>query len=88
VGLFSQPAANMNDLRSSRQALLSYVRVISMLMHFISHMFAASLTSDERPEPPTPTSSAHPRGCVSTRESRERCRHASVKKTRFIGLVD
>ena len=77
----------MNDLRSSRHEVLSYVRVISMPMHFMSHMLAARRTSDERPEPPTPTSSAQPRGWVSTRERRARCRHASVKKTRFIGLV-
>ena len=88
VGLLSQPALNMKLFRSSCHAAVSYVRVISMPMHLTSHIEAASRASDCRPEPPTPTSSAQPRGCVMTRESRARCRHASVKKTRFIGLVD
>ena len=87
TGLLTHPASNMKRFRSSCQLLLSYVRVISMPMHFMSHMEAASRTSDWRPEPPTPTSSAQPRGCVMTREMRARCRHASAKKTRFIGLV-
>ena len=87
TGLASQPASNINRFRSSWKALTSYVRVISIVWHENSHIAAASRTSDCRPEPPTPTRRAQPRGWVITREIRARCAHASEKKTRFIGFV-
>mmetsp|Transcript_14668 Transcript_14668/g.43745 ORF Transcript_14668/g.43745 Transcript_14668/m.43745 type:complete len:228 (-) Transcript_14668:2604-3287(-) len=86
IGAASQPAWNMNDLRSSCHAFMSYVRVISMPEHLYSHIDAPSRTSDWRPEPPTPTSSALPRGICSTREMRQMCSTAKRKSTSFIGL--
>ena len=59
-----------------------------MDMHWKSHMAQAIRVIDWRPEPPTPTRRPLPRGCVITRETRARCKQASAKKTRFIGLVD
>ena len=86
TGLASQPASNMKRFRSSWKALTSYVRVISIVWHENSHIAAASRTSDCRPEPPTPTRSAQPRGWGSRARS-ARGGHASEKKTRFIGFV-
>jgi len=84
----SSPQQSSAFLRSSRHSSLPYDLVISIWKQSISPMNDARRESDCRPEPPTPTSSAQPRGWQMTRERRARCRHASVKKTRFIGFVE
>ena len=72
VGVFLQPASIMKVFRSSRHALLSYFPLTSMFIHFMSHIDADMRAREERPEPPTPTRSAQPRGWQTTREMRAR----------------
>lgn len=52
------------------------------------HMNAARRASDCRPDPPTPTSSMWPPGCVSRRHTRDTCSAANRNMARFMGRLE
>ena len=65
--LLSAPAVFSSFFKSSWNSVGPYPREISIMKHSYSEMNAANFVSDWRPEPPTPTRHALPRGCRKTR---------------------
>mmetsp|Transcript_12343 Transcript_12343/g.37068 ORF Transcript_12343/g.37068 Transcript_12343/m.37068 type:complete len:248 (+) Transcript_12343:24-767(+) len=86
VGSLSRPAHPSTFLRSSCHSTMPYVLLISIWKSLKSAMATASVVSDLRPEPPTPTSSAFPYGRLITRLMRATCSMAFSKSTRLMGL--
>ena len=74
--------------RSSRHSTMVYALVISIWKSSNSAMKVAIRVSDWRPLPPTPTSSALPKGSRMMREMRTMCSHAYRKSTRSIGDLE
>mmetsp|Transcript_48483 Transcript_48483/g.115379 ORF Transcript_48483/g.115379 Transcript_48483/m.115379 type:complete len:217 (+) Transcript_48483:1366-2016(+) len=87
VCLFSAPACMSSDFKSSWNSFTPYPRASSIWKHFISAMYAARRVRLCRPDPPTPTRSALPRGWRSRRAMRPMCWIASLKNTRSMGLL-
>mmetsp|Transcript_4850 Transcript_4850/g.20790 ORF Transcript_4850/g.20790 Transcript_4850/m.20790 type:complete len:261 (-) Transcript_4850:416-1198(-) len=81
----STPARRRMDLRSSRNR--SRVKPSPASGWKSSHalMCDASLATLCRPEPPTPTRMAWPRGCARIRQSRSTCSMTPAKSTRRRG---
>mmetsp|Transcript_61271 Transcript_61271/g.162164 ORF Transcript_61271/g.162164 Transcript_61271/m.162164 type:complete len:234 (+) Transcript_61271:1740-2441(+) len=88
VGLPIWPACRSTFLRSSNQSTREYDLDTSIWKTSISATCAASRVTDCRPEPPTPTSSALPRGMRISRWTRTRWPRQSSKSTRFIAALD
>ena len=88
VGVPSIPVWWYSVLRSSRNSFTPYPRVSSMLKHLKPAMKEAKRVRLCFPEPPTPTSIALPRGWRRMRAILVACSAASLKKTRFMVLVE
>ena len=73
--------------RSSRHSLTPYALLISMLNTEKSASHAATRVRLARPLPPTPTSSALPPGCRSTRLMRHTCCAAYWNRTKSMRLL-
>ena len=72
-GLPSAPAARQNFFRSSFHSRIPYDLETAIWKLSMPMMNAASLDSDCRPDPPTPTASKCAPGCLSTRQMRATC---------------
>ena len=72
-GLPSAPAALQNFFKSSFHSTVVYDFEMAIWNDSMPMMNAASLDSDCRPEPPTPTASRCAPGCLSTRQIRATC---------------
>mmetsp|Transcript_61286 Transcript_61286/g.162228 ORF Transcript_61286/g.162228 Transcript_61286/m.162228 type:complete len:248 (-) Transcript_61286:144-887(-) len=84
----SMPEPSSSFLRSSFHSALPYVLVISIWKQSNDDMDAASRESDWRPEPPTPASSALPKGSLITRSTRQMCSIAKGKSTSSMGVLE
>ena len=62
--------------------------VSSILKRVKSAMWHARRVRDWRPEPPTPTESTLPKGCLTMRRMRHTCSAAKGKSTRSIGAFE
>ena len=82
VGLAKTPACRYSGLKSSSKLIAEYAFVIVICENVAPATNDASRVSDCLPEPPTPTSSAQPRGILRMREMRMKWRSASSNSTR------
>mmetsp|Transcript_23989 Transcript_23989/g.77973 ORF Transcript_23989/g.77973 Transcript_23989/m.77973 type:complete len:412 (-) Transcript_23989:1910-3145(-) len=87
VSLPSAPAIKSTLFKSSRHSFFPYPFATSIWNSSYSSRCVASLVSDWRPEPPTPSSKAFPSGSRMTRQMRETCSIASRNITSFIGAL-